>query len=281
MRVARLMNCLAGKGAWRMLSLDFMRHAFVASTFIALVSGVIGVFVVARNMSFLTHTLSEIGFAGAAFAVFMGWSPLSGMLLFTMVSSVMVGQLSSQGSRREAVISATSALFIGLGILFLSLSSQMASSATSILFGSVVGISRHEVVQLVILSLIVLGATMACYRRLKFSSFDPVGARASGINELAISIIFLLLLALSVSVAAQIVGSLLIFILLTLPAASAKYFTHGVAKMMGLAILFALLGTWLGLYLGYLTNWPVTFFTSVIEVLIYVGSLGYHHWQAD
>ena len=281
MRVAPLMNYLAGKEAARMLSLDFMRHAFVASTFIALVSGVIGVFVVARNMSFLTHTLSEIGFAGAAFAVFMGWSPLSGMLLFTMVSSVMVGQLSSQGSRREAVISATSALFIGLGILFLSLSSQMASSATSILFGSVVGISQHEVVQLVILSLIVLGVTMAGYRRLKFSSFDPVGASASGVNELAVSIIFLLLLALSVSVAAQIVGSLLIFILLTLPAASAKYFTHGVAKMMGLAILFALLGTWLGLYLGYLTNWPVTFFTSVIEVLIYVGSLAYRHWQAD
>ena len=69
--------------------------------------------------------------------------------------------------------------------------------------------------------------------------------------------------------AAQIVGSLLIFILLTLPAASAKYFTHGVAKMIGLAILFSLLGTWLGLFLGYLTNWPVSFFIAVIEVGIY------------
>lgn len=264
-----------------MFSLDFMRHAFVASTFIAIVSGVIGVFVVARNMSFLTHTLSEIGFAGASFAVFMGWSPLNGMLLFTILSSVMVGQLSKQGSRREAVISATSALFIGLGILFLSLSSQMASSATSILFGSVVGISIHEVHQLIVLSLIVLLVTLVIYRRLKFSSFDPVGASAVGVNEMAISIVFLLLLAMSVSVAAQIVGSLLIFILLTLPAASAKYFTYSVASMMVLSILFALLGTWLGLYLGYLTNWPVSFFTAVLEAGIYVGSLLYHHYQND
>ena len=93
--------------------------------------------------------------------------------------------------------------------------------------------------------------------------------------------IFLLLVALSVSVAAQIVGSLLIFILLTLPAASAKYFTTGTAKMIGLAILFALTGTWTGLYLGYLTNWPVSFFIAVIEVGIYLAALANRHRQAD
>ena len=62
-----------------MLTLSFMRHAFVASTFIAIICGIIGVFVVARNLSFLTHTLSEIGFAGGAFAVFAGWPALNGM----------------------------------------------------------------------------------------------------------------------------------------------------------------------------------------------------------
>lgn len=261
-----------------MLSLAFMRHAFVASTFIAIVSGVIGVFVVARQLSFLTHTLSEIGFAGASFAVFAGWAPLDGMILFTMLSSVLVGQMSIKESRREAVISAVSGLFIGLGILFLSLSSQTASSATSILFGSVVGISASEVHQLIILSAVVLAITVLIYRQLKFSSFDEVGAQVSGFNQTVISVVFLLLLALSVSVAAQIVGSLLIFILLTIPAASAKYFTHGVAKMMGLAILFSLLGTWAGLLLGYLTNWPVSFFIAVIEVVIYVIALLYQNF---
>ena len=99
-----------------MFELSFMRNAFMAGTFIAIVSGTIGVFVMARSMSFLTHTLSEIGFAGASFAVFAGWPALNGMLLFTMLSSVLVGQMSIKESRREAVISAVSALFIGLGI---------------------------------------------------------------------------------------------------------------------------------------------------------------------
>ena len=245
-----------------MFELSFMRYAFIASTFIAIVSGVIGVFVVARRMSFLTHTLSEIGFAGASFAVFAGWQALNGMLLFTMLSSVMVGQMSIKESRREAVISAVSALFIGLGILFLSLSNQTASSATR---------------QLVLLSLLVLAVVFLMYRRLKFDSFDPVGARVNGVNGTLVSVTFLILVALSVSVAAQIVGSLLIFILLTLPAAAAKYYATGTAKMIGLAILFALLGTWLGLYLGYVTNWPISFFIAVIEVVIYVSALYYHH----
>ncbi|EHO49576.1 hypothetical protein HMPREF9104_02486 [Lentilactobacillus kisonensis F0435] len=78
------------------------------------------------------------------------------------------------------------------------------------------------------------------------------------------------------SVAAQIVGSLLIFVLLTLPASSAKYFAHTVLRMMSLAILFALFGVWVGLYLGYLTNWPVTFFIASIEAIIYGISLFYN-----
>ena len=143
------------------------------------------------------------------------------------------------------------------------------------------GISANEVHQLIVLSAVVLLITLAVYRQLKFSSFDPIGARVTGVNETLISVIFLLLLALSVSVAAQIVGSLLIFILLTLPAASAKYFTHGVCKMIVLAILFSLLGTWLGLLLGYLTNWPVSFFIAVIEVIIYVVALVYQNYFVE
>lgn len=264
-----------------MFALSFMRHAFVAGTFIAIVSGLIGVFVVARELPFLTHTLSEIGFSGASFAVFVGWPALNGMMLFTIISSIIVGQMSIKRSRREAVISAVSALFLGLGILFLSLSSKTASSATSILFGSVVGISSNEVWELVGLSVLVLVVTMLIYRPLKFDSFDEIGATVSGVHSTIISVIFLILLALSVSVAAQIVGALLMFILLTLPAASAKYFTHGVAKMIVLSILFAMLGTWLGLYLGYLTNWPVSFFIALVETVIYGCALLYQKYVVE
>lgn len=263
-----------------MFSFEFMRNAFAAGTIIAIVCGVIGVFVVARNMQFLTHTLSEIGFAGASFGMFVGLSPLDGMLLFTTISSVMVGRLSTSiAERREDTISTVSGLFIGLGVLFLALSNASASYATNILFGSVVGISSSEVNQMIILSIVVLVVTFFIYHDLKFDSFDAIGAKAQKVPSGIITLIFLVMLALCVSVAAQIVGALLIFILLTLPAASAKYFVHSVSKMMGLAISFGVFGMWLGLYLGYVTNWPVSFFIAAIECTIYFSSLVFNHFK--
>lgn len=260
-----------------MFSFEFMQNAYLAGTLIAIVSGMMGVFVVARNMPFMTHTLSEIGFAGAAFGIFIGWTPLNGMLAFTTVSSIMVGELSGAvESRRESVISAISGLFIGLGILFLSLSQKNSSYATNILFGSVIGISHQDVIQMAALSILVLVVLLLIFRNLKDDSFDPVGAQTNHIYRNIISIIFLIMLAFNVSVAAQIVGSLLIFVLLTLPASSAKYFAHTVLQMMALAVGFALFGVWVGLYLGYLTNWPVTFFISSIEAAIYGISLFYN-----
>lgn len=261
-----------------MFRFEFMQNAFLAGTIIAILCGVIGVFVIARNMSFLTHTLSEIGFAGASFGVFMSWPPLNGMILFTTISSIIVGQLSVKQERRENVISAISALFIGLGILFLSLSNKNASYATNILFGSVIGIGRSDVIQISALSVVVLAVIFVIYRYLKFDSFDPIGAQVRGVNKTLLSIVFLILLAFSVSVAAQIVGSLLIFILLTIPAAVAKYFARTVGGMMTLAVGIALFGVWVGLYLSYLTNLPVSFFIATIEAALYLVALASKRW---
>ncbi|KRO16362.1 metal ABC transporter permease [Lacticaseibacillus saniviri] len=260
-----------------MFAYDFMQNAFFASTFIAITTGVVGVFVTARNMAFLAHTLSEIGFAGAAFGVFIGIPPLDGMLLATMLSSVTVGRLSVQASRREASISAVSSLFVGLGILFLSLSSQSSSYATTILFGSIIGISVQDVWQLVGLAVFVLLTVFLGYRALAFDSFDPVGAKAQGIRSGWLSIYFLLILAVSVSIGAQIVGSLLVFILLTLPSAVAKYLGKTVWQMTLISVATALIGVWAGLYLGYITNWPVTFFIATIEFGFYFLALLYHN----
>ncbi|TWU79407.1 ABC 3 transport family protein [Lactobacillus johnsonii] len=92
-----------------------MRYAFLASTFIAITCGIVGVYVVARSFSFLAHTLSEIGFAGAAFAVWIGWVPLWGMVLFTLLGSISVGELSMRSDQKESAISAIFSLVYRLG----------------------------------------------------------------------------------------------------------------------------------------------------------------------
>ncbi|CCI84318.1 ABC transporter permease [Lactobacillus pasteurii DSM 23907 = CRBIP 24.76] len=253
-----------------MFEFVFMRYAFLASTFIAITCGVVGVYVVARNYSFLAHTLSEIGFAGAAFGVFLGIDPLWGMLLFTLLGSVSVGELSLHSDQKESSISAISALFIGLGVLFLAISNANSRYATSILFGSIIGVDKEGVIRLVALSVIVLLLLGLVQRQLNFDSFDHIGAVAHGVKVGLVSFVFLISLAMAVSIGSQIVGSLLVFILLTLPASSARYLGKSVPSMLLWAVGIALVGVWLGLYLGFITNWPVTFFIAMIEVVIYL-----------
>ena len=263
-----------------MFTYPFMRYAFVASFFIAILCGVMGVFVISRKTAFFAHSLSEIGFSGAAFGIFAGISPIFGMLLFTIFSSLLIGTLGNKISRRESSISVFSGLFIGLGILFLALANTQSSYATNILFGSIVGINAANVKTLVILSLLILLAICLIYRRLKYSSFDNIGAKYNLRWSTWISIAFLVLLACTVSVSAQIVGSLLIFVLLTIPASAARYFAHTVRGMIWLSFGFSLFGAWLGLYLSYLTNWPVSAFIAILETVIYLLSLGWHGMQA-
>ena len=164
-------------------------------------------------------------------------------------------------------------MFIGSGILFLALANKSSKYATQILFGSIIGISLQGVWQLVILSLVVLLTIWIVFRPLIFDSFDPVGAKANGVRTQLISVIFLILLAVSVSVGAQIVGSMLVFILMTIPASTAKALGRSIKQLLLISVATALLGVWLGLWLAYVTNWPATFFIAVIEVAFYLVAL--------
>ncbi|SFG63085.1 metal ABC transporter permease [Sporolactobacillus nakayamae] len=257
---------------------DFMQHAFIAGTLIAIMCGAIGVFIIGRNLSFIAHTFSHIGFAGASFAVFAGIDPLLGLLLFTLLGALGVGQLGVKMFRRDASVSVILSLALGLGILFLSLSNVQASFTKTILFGSVVGIDLQDVWQIIILSIFVLLALAVSYRWLKFDSFDQLGAQSAGLPIRWISIGFLLLMAVAVSVTVQIVGALLVFALMTIPAAAARFYTQSIFGMILLSVLIAVLGVWFGLIIGYYTNAPVSFFIVCFVAAAYFLGMLYHRF---
>lgn len=255
-----------------------MQNAFAAGTIVAIMCGLIGVFVIARGLSFIAHTFSHIGFSGASFAVLMGWNPFYGLLLFTSLSAALIGRLGVSFFRRDATISVILSLFLGLGILFLSLSSKQGSFVSSLLFGSVVAISTTDVWQIVILSALVLIIFTIFYRMLVFDSFDPAGAQAAGLPIRFLSVAFLLLLSVAVAQAMLIVGALLVFTLLTIPAAAARSLTHSVGRMLLYSCLLSVAGVWAGLVLGYYTSWPVSFFITAVEALFYFAAISWQHY---
>jgi zinc/manganese transport system permease protein len=255
---------------------DFMQHAFAAGTVVAVMCGVIGVFVIARSLSFIAHAFSHIGFSGAAFAVYIGWNPLSGLLLFSIISALAIGGFGVKMFRRDVTISIILSFFLGLGLLFIALTAKQATAMYALLFGSVVGISMRSVWEMLLLSLFVLAMLVVLYKPLKFDSFDPAGAQAARLPVRLLSVVFLVLLAIATSEAIQIVGSLLVFTLMTAPAAAARHVTNSVLKMIMVSVALAVIGVWGGLLLSYYTNAPVTFFIATLECIFYFMALS---WQ--
>jgi len=159
---------------------------------------------------------------------------------------------------------------LGLGILFLSLYHGYAEQAYSILFGSIVGISRGDVLRSALLSLGVLVALACMARPLLFASFDPDLAEARGVPVRLLGTVFLVVVALTISIAVQVVGVLLVFALLVGPAATASRLTYRPGRAIAIAILLGLAYTWLGILLASVSPWPVSFFIAVLSFCVYL-----------
>lgn len=248
----------------------FIRNAFLAGSLVAVIAAIIGYFLVIRGLTFAGHALSHIGFAGAAGAVLLGIDPVFGLLFFTISAGVGIGLLGKEIRERDTAIGIITTFMLGTGILFLSLYRGYAEQVYSILFGTIVGISQEDVIITAFSSLITLGILIALFRPLLFSSFDPDVAQARGIPVRLLSIIFLALVAVTVSISVQIVGIMLIFTLLVGPAATATRLARRPSSALALSILLGVSYTWLGIFLAANGTWPVSFYIATIAFSVYL-----------
>lgn len=225
------------------LQYAFMVHAYAAGIIVAIVAGIVGYFVVLRSLSFAAHALSHIGFAGATGAVVLGVSPVFGLLAWTL----------------------------GLGVLFLSLYTGYATEAYALLFGQILGISQRDVLITLIAAVVTLAAVATLYRPLLFASVDEEVAEARGVPVRFLSIAFMVVLALAVSEAVQVVGILLIFALLVTPAAITEHLTARPGRAIALSVMFALAFALVGLFVSYYIPFPVSFFITTFAFLTYLA----------
>jgi zinc/manganese transport system permease protein len=255
-----------------LLGQHFVHNALVAGAVVSVVSGAIGWFVVTRGASFAVHAISELGFTGAAGALVVGLDPVIGMIGGSLVVGLVLGVLSLRGRERDSAIGAVLAFGLGIGVLFLSLYQGYATEATNLLFGSIVGVSDRQVLELAIVTAIVLAAVASCYRPLLFASVDPEGAEARGVPVRALSVAVFLLLALTTAEAIQVVGVLLVLTLVITPAAAAQRLTPRPTLALFLAVAIALVSAEGGILLSLEKSWPTSFFISAISFGIYLAA---------
>jgi zinc/manganese transport system permease protein len=253
---------------WAILTSEFMRNALIGGTLVALAAGLIGYFIIVRNSAFAAHALAHIGFPGATGAVLLGIPVTAGLAVFCVGGALVIGALGKRADEREVATGTVLAAATGLGLFFSSLATKSSSTVTNVLFGNLLAVTHQQLVTFGV-GLAVIAAVVAfIYRPLLFASVNPEVAEAKGVPVRVLSVIFMVLLGLSVTMAVQAVGTLLLFALIVTPAATAILLTARPGWAMGVATVLAVAAVWAGLAVSAMFNVPPSFvITTIVSVI--------------
>jgi zinc/manganese transport system permease protein len=278
------MNALAAvqfQTNWlQILRSQFMVHALIGGSLVAVAAGLLGYFVITRQNAFAAHALAHIGFPGATGAILVGAPVTLGLAVFCVGGGLLIGLFGRRVADREMATGTILALATALGVLFASLASANASTTTSVLFGNLLAISKGQLYVYGAFTLAVVGTLAVLARPLAFASVDPAVAEARGVPVRALGLAFVVLLALTITMAVQVVGTLLLFALVVTPAATALRITARPVRVAAIAVALALGAVWGGLVLSAMVDLPPSFLivslavTAWVVVLAVVGRRG-------
>jgi zinc/manganese transport system permease protein len=268
------MNALAGvefQSNWlEVMGSSFMQHALIGGSLVAVAAGLLGYFVITRQNAFAAHALAHIGFPGATGAILIGAPVTLGLAVFCVGGGLLIGLFGRRVADREMATGTILALATALGVLFASLASANASTTTSVLFGNLLAISDDQLLVYGAFTLAVVGTLAVLARPLVFASVDPAVAEARGVPVRGLGLAFVVLLALTITMAVQVVGTLLLFALVVTPAATALRITARPARVALIAVALALAAVWGGLVLSAMVDLPPSFFIVSLAVLAWV-----------
>ncbi|MFG6503741.1 metal ABC transporter permease [Microbacterium sp. P05] len=250
--------------------LALVSNSVLAGAVLGLVGGLIGVFVMQRDMAFAVHGISELSFAGAAAALLIGADVVTGSIIGSLIAAALIGWLGARARDRNSIIGVLMPFGLGLGILFLSLYDGRSANRFSLLTGQIVSVQSGQLGWLVALSSIALLALLLIWRPLRFDSLDPQSAAARGVPTTGVSLAFMLLLGLVVAVAVHIIGALLVMALLVTPAAAAMRVATGPVSVPVLAAVFGFVSAVGGILLAIAGTLPVSPYITTVSFLIYL-----------
>jgi zinc/manganese transport system permease protein len=245
-----------------------MRNALLGGTLVALAAGLIGYFIIVRSSAFAAHALAHIGFPGATGAVLVGLPVTVGLAVFCIGGALVIGALGKRADEREVATGTVLAAATGLGLFFSSLATKSSSTVTNVLFGNLLAVSHQQLVTFAVALAVIAAVVAFVYRPLLFASVNPEVAEAKGVPVRALSVIFMALLGLSVTMAVQAVGTLLLFALVVTPAATAILLTARPGVAMAVATGLAVVSVWAGLAVSAMFNVPPSFvITTIVSVI--------------
>lgn len=250
--------------------LALVSNSVLAAGVLGIVGGLIGVFVMQRDLAFAVHGISELSFAGAAGALLLGVNVVAGSIVGSLAAAAIIGLLGSRARDRNSIIGVLMPFGLGLGILFLALYPGRSGNKFGLLTGQIVAVDFPQLGLLVTICLAVLVVLLVIWRPLAFDSLDHEVAVARGVPTRALGVVFMLALGLAVAVSVQVIGALLVLALLVTPAASALRVASSPLVVPLLSAGFGLASAVGGVLIAIATPLPISPFITSISFAIYL-----------
>lgn len=256
-----------------MFSYTFMNYAFIVSLFIAILCPLIGIFLVLRKYAFIGDTLSHASLAGVAIALALNIGPLFGAFLFTALCGFLIEALRARlKSNSDLLLSVVLTLSVGVAITLIS-SGLVRGNAEAYLFGSVLTVSRTDIITVIFLSVVAMISLAFNYKKLLFVIVDEELARVSGVHVKTINYLFSMLVSITVAVAIKIVGMMMLGSLLTMPVAAALQFKKGFKTTLFISIVFSLIEVLGALIFSYYFNFAPGGIVALFSVAVLLLSI--------
>ncbi len=250
--------------------LPLVTNSLIAGALLALIGGLVGVFVMNRELSFAVHGISELSFAGAAVFLLVGLDVVLGSVIGSLTAAAIIAFLGDRARDRNSIVAVLMPFGLGIGILALALYPGRAANKFGLLTGQIVAVDDPKLSAMVVISAIVLVSLAVMWRPLTFASLDGEVAAARGVKTSLLGIVFVMLLGLAVAAAVQIVGALLVLALLVTPAAAALRLSASQFWVPVLSVGFALVAMVGGTLLALGGTLPISPYVTTISFTIYL-----------
>ena len=237
------------------LQYDFIVRALIASAVVGVVCSVLGTFIVLRGMAFLGDALSHTILPGVVVAFFLGWPLAVGALVMGVLTALGIGFLTKRtGLKEDTAIGVIFAGLFALGVALLSVRGNYTIDLAHFLFGNLLGVTTADLLLTAGLGVVVLALIFLFYKEFLVLSFDPLLAETLRLPVTFLNYLLLLLIAVTIVVALQVVGVSLMMAMLVTPAAAASFLTRRLPSMMAVAAGIGVFSGVAGVYAGYYLN---------------------------
>lgn len=232
-------------------------NAVIAAVLSGITCGIVGSYIVAKRIVFISGGITHASFGGIGIALFLGFSPLIGGLVFAAIAAIGVKLLAQKSNIREdSSIAIWWSIGMSIGVIFTKLTKGYTPSIESFLFGSILGVTNFEMILMTILAVLIIAVFVVFYRPILYSAFDEEYARVAGLSIGFINYSLAIIIAITIVLNIRVAGVILIIALMTIPQSIAGLLSKSLGEQMILSSVFGTVGTVMGLYLSYFVDIP-------------------------